>query len=76
MFPRFMGIDQCFVLSSDKTLVAFLPSYHFIDNLLLLVTTTAQIDSSGFYAFMPHQISKQGYIIEFIQKILCETMTE
>ena len=54
----------------------YLPSYHFIDNLLLLGTATTQIDTGSFYTFMPHQISKQGYVIELIQKILCKAVTE
>ena len=56
--------------------VFYLPSYHFIDNLLLLGTATTQIDTGSFYTFMPHQISKQGYVIELIQKILCKAVTE
>ena len=56
--------------------VFYLPSYHFIDNLLLLGTAATQIDTGSFYTFMPHQISKQGYVIELIQKILCKAVTE
>ena len=36
----------------------FLPSYNLIHNFLLFGTATPQINTSGFNAFMPHQVSK------------------
>ena len=47
-----------------------------IYNLLLFGAATAQIDTGGFYAFMSHEVGKQRYIIEFLQKILGKPMTE
>lgn len=35
-----------------------LPSYNLIHNFLLLGTATPQINTSGFNAFMPHQVGK------------------
>lgn len=52
------------------------PSYDLINNLLLFGTTASQINASGFYAFMPHKIGKQRYVIELIQKILCKAVTK
>ena len=55
---------------------AILPSYYLIYNLLLFGTTTTQIDTGSFYAFMSHEVSKQRYVIELLQKILGKPMTE
>ena len=57
-------------------MLTYLPCYYLIDNLLLFGTATTQINASSFYAFMSHEVSKQRYIIEYLQKILGEPMTE
>ena len=54
----------------------YLPSYHSIYNLLLFGAATTQIDTGSFYAFMSHEVSKQSYVIEFLQKILGKPMAE
>ena len=54
----------------------YLPSYHFINNFLLLSTAAPQIDTGCFYTFVSHQIGKQGNIIKPVQKVLGKPVTE
>ena len=48
----------------------FSPSYYLVYNFLLFGTTTTQIDTGSFYAFMSYEVSKQRSVIDFLQKIL------
>ena len=68
----FIGIRK----DGRTTLPNVSPSYDLINNLLLFCTTASQINASGFYAFMPHQIGKQRNIVEILQEILGKAMTE
>ena len=54
----------------------FLPCYHFIYNLALLGSRSAQIDTGGFYTLVSHEVSKQGYVVELFKEVFGKAMTE
>ena len=54
----------------------FLPRYHFINNLPLFGGCATQVDACRLDAFMPHQVRKQGYVIELVKEVLGEAMTK
>ena len=56
--------------------LCLLPSDNLIYNFLLLQATSSQIDTCCLDAFMPHEVGKQGYIVELLQEILGITMAE
>ena len=53
-----------------------LPNDYFINYFLLFACCATQIDTSGFKAFMPHEVSKKGDVVEPLEKILGKPMTE
>ena len=55
---------------SYEPLLAFLPSDNLIYNFLLLQAASSQIDTCCLYAFVSHQVGKQGHIVELLQEIL------
>ena len=52
------------------TFIGILPSDNLIYDFLLLQATSSQIDTCCLYAFVSHQVGKQGYIVELLQEIL------
>ena len=46
-----------------------LPSDNLVHNFLLFGGRHPQIDTGGFYAFMPHQIGQQSYVVVFFNEI-------
>ncbi len=46
-----------------------LPCDNFVHYFLLLRCGHSQIDTGGFYAFMPHQIGQQSYVVVFFNEI-------
>lgn len=53
-----------------------LPSDNLIYDFLLLQATSSQIDTCCLYAFVSHEVGKQGNVIEFLQEILGIAMAE
>ena len=53
-----------------------LPNDYFINYFLLFACCATQIDTSGFKAFMSHEVSKKGYIVKPLEEILGKPMTE
>ena len=53
-----------------------LPNDYFINDFLLFTCRATQIDTSGFKAFMSHEVSKKGYIVKPLEEILGKPMTE
>lgn len=53
-----------------------LPSNYLIHYLLLLACRSAQIDACCLDTLVPHEVGKKGDIIESVEKVLCESMTE
>ena len=53
-----------------------LPRHHFIYYLPLLGSRAAQVDACCLDALMPHQVGKQGNVIELIKEVLGKAMTE
>ena len=74
---RWIWAGQRFILHFGINSAAhFSPSYYLVYNFLLFGTTTTQIDTGSFYAFMSHEVSKQRSVIEFLLKNLSKPMTE
>ena len=65
-----------FLLLFLWTFIGILPSDNLIYDFLLLHATSSQIDTCCLYAFMPHEVGKQGNVIEFLQEILGIAMAE
>ena len=53
-----------------------LPNDYFINDFLLFTCRATQIDTSGFKAFMSHEVSKKGYIGKPREEMLGKPMTE
>ena len=53
-----------------------LPIDDFVNYGLLFGSGTAEIDARGLDAFMPHEVCEQSEIIEAVEKVLGEAMTE
>ena len=53
-----------------------LPGDDFVHDGLLLAGCSAQVDAGCFYAFMPHQVGKECYVVEFVEEVLGITMAE
>ena len=51
-------------------LYCILPSDNLIYKFLLLQAASSQIVTCCLYAFVSHQVGKQGYIVELLQEIL------
>lgn len=69
--------DAClFPLLSRKIYIITLPSDNLVNYFLLLHAASSQINTCCLYAFMSHEIGKQGYVIEFLQEILGIAMAE
>lgn len=65
-----------FLLLFLRTFIGILPSDNLIYNFLLLQATSSQIDTCCLYAFVSHEVGKQGYIVELLQEILGIAMAE
>ena len=65
-----------FLLFFLWTFIGILPSDNLIYNFLLLQATSSQIDTCSLYAFVSHEVGKQGNVIEFLQEILGIAMAE
>ena len=52
------------------TFIGILPSDNLIYNFLLLQAASSQIDTCCLYAFVSHQVGRQGYIVELLQEFL------
>ena len=65
-----------FLLLFLWTFIGILPSDNLIYNFLLLQATSSQIDTCSLYAFMSHEVGKQGYVVELLQEILGIAMAE
>ena len=53
-----------------------LPDDYLINDFLLFACRAMQINASGFKAFMSHEVSKKGYIVEPLKEVLGKPMTE
>lgn len=53
-----------------------LPSDNLIYDFLLLQATSSQINTCCLYAFVSHEVGKQGYIVELLQEIFGIAMAE
>ena len=58
------------------TLTRKLPVDDFINNGLLFGGGTTEVDARGLYAFVAHEVSQQGEIVETVKEVLGETMAE
>ena len=56
--------------------IGILPSDNLIYDFLLLHAASSQINTCCLYAFMSHEVGKQGYIVELLQEILGIAMAE
>ena len=65
-----------FPLLSRKIYIITLPSDNFVNYFLLLHAASSQINTCCLYAFMSHEVGKQGNVIEFLQEILGIAMAE
>ena len=54
----------------------YLPCHDFINYLSLLGSGAAEIDTCGFNAFVPHEVGKQGDVIELVEEVLGKAMAE
>ena len=50
--------------------------YNCIYDFTLFCSCFSEVDAGGFYAFMPHEISQERYIITAIKEALGESVTE
>ena len=53
-----------------------LPNDNLVYDFLLFACCATQINTSGFKAFMSHEVSKKGYIVKPLEEILGKPMTE
>ena len=53
-----------------------LPDDYLIYDFLLFTCRATQIDTSGFKAFMSHEVSKKGDVVEPLEEVLGKPMTE
>ena len=65
-----------FLLLFLWTFIGILPSDNLIYDFLLLHAASSQINTCCLYAFMSHEVGKQGNVIEFLQEILGIAMAE
>ena len=65
-----------FPLLYRQTYITTLPSNDLIYDFLLLHAASSQIDTSCFYAFVSHEVGKQGDVVELLQEILGIAMAE
>lgn len=65
-----------FPLLSRKIYIITLPSDNLVNYFLLLHAASSQINTCCLYAFMSHEVGKQGNVIEFLQEILGIAMAE
>ena len=59
-----------FPLLSRKIYIITLPSDNLVNYFLLLHAASSQINTCCLYAFMSHEIGKQGYVIEFLGGVI------
>ena len=59
-----------------KCMPFLLPIYDCINNFSLLCSRFSEVNTGGFDAFMPHEISQKRNIITAIQKALSKPMAE
>ena len=53
-----------------------LPNDYFINDFLLFACCATQIDTSGFKAFMSHEVGKKGDVVKPLEEVLGKPMTE
>ena len=68
------GVRDSFLYGNPQ--VNLLPGDDFIHYLLLFQSAFPEVNPGGFYAFVSHQVCKEGYIIVFIKKIFGKTVSE
>ena len=61
--------DAC----SEKSV---LPVHNLIHDFLLFACCSSQVNSSSFYALVPHKVSEQGDIVEAVEEVFSKTMAE
>ena len=62
--------------SNDICALVCLPVNDFVNYGLLFRCGFSQIDSGGFNAFMPHEVSEESDVVEAFQETFCKTMPE
>ena len=53
-----------------------LPIHNLIHDFLLFACCSSQVNSSSFYALVPHKVSEQGDIVEAVEEVFRKTMAE
>lgn len=53
-----------------------LPDNYLVYDFLLFACCATQIDTSGFKAFMPHEVGKKGDVVKPLEEVLGKPMTE
>lgn len=53
-----------------------LPDNYLVYDFLLCACCATQIDTSGFKAFMPHEVGKKGDVVKPLEEVLGKPMTE
>lgn len=53
-----------------------LPSNYLVHYLLLFACCASQIDACCFDALMPHEVGKEGDVVEAVKEVLGEAVTE
>ena len=81
MIVRFTWIEQkeasiSFCSYSYKPNIGTLPSDNLVNYFLLFQAASSQIDTCSFNAFVSHEVSEQGYVVELLQEILGIAMAE
>lgn len=63
------------ILTVAKSYVR-LPDNYLVYDFLLFACCATQIDTSGFKAFMPHEVGKKGDVVKPLEEVLGKPMTE
>lgn len=53
-----------------------LPIDYLVNDGSLFGGGTTEVDACGFDAFMTHKVGEKGEVVEAVEKVLCEAMSE